>query len=135
MISRWEVFEEGENKPFSERVHITLNRKHVFCLNANIYEMLMFDRRENVIGLNPAPAGTKGAFSVRPLGLKGSHKIIRAAPFCRHFGISLDCTSAFIAPTLDRDGVLLLDLKSTMPARARRTYKRRSMATAQVAPA
>ena len=135
MIGRWEIYEEGENKPFAERVHVTLNRKHIFCLNAKVHEMmgrpeavvLMFDRRENVIGLNPAPPSVNGAFRVRPLARRGGHKIIRAAPFCRHFGIRLDHTSAFIAPTLDRDGVLLLDLNAIAPARARRDIQKENV--------
>lgn len=128
MISRWEIFELGENPPFIDRKHITLNRRHNFCLNWKVFEMLgkpeavvlMFDKREKVIGINAAPASVKGSFRVQPLGGSGRHKIIRAAPFCRHFGICIGHTSAFIEPRMDEDGVLLLDLKATTPARARK---------------
>jgi hypothetical protein len=132
MDSRWEIFEVGENKPFAERVHVTLNRKNVFCLNPKVHEMmgrpeavvLMFDRLENVIGIRPALPTDRGSFRLHPLTRGSSHKIIRAAPFCRRFGISLEGTSAFLAPVVDRDGVLLLDLKMMTPARARRPYKK-----------
>jgi hypothetical protein len=134
MISRWEIFEPGETKPFADRVHITLNRKHVFCMNANVQEMLgrpeavvlMFDRKENIIGLSAAPITVKGTFRLLPMGRGHSHRIIRASSFCRHFGICLDNTSAFLQPRLDEDGVLLLDLKAITPARARRRSKRKT---------
>jgi hypothetical protein len=133
MIGRWEIFEPGENKPFAERVHITLNRRHIFCLNAKVQEMLgrpeavvlLFDRKEKIIGVSAAPITVKGAFRLQRMGTSLTHGIIRAAPFCRHFGISLDNTSAFVQPRLDEDGVLLLDLKAMTPAKARRTYKRK----------
>jgi hypothetical protein len=36
----------------------------------------------------------------------------------------MDCTSAFVLPRLDDDGVLMLDLKTTVPARARRAPRK-----------
>ena len=131
MMGRWEIFEPGENKPFKERVHVTLNRKNIFCLNAKVFEMLgepeavvlMFDKKEKVIGLRPARLNSTGTFRVQALGTSPTHKIIRAAPFCRAFNIRMDCTTAFLQPRLDDDGVLLLDLRATVPARARRKRK------------
>ena len=130
MISRWEIYEEGETKPFSDRVHVSINRKGVMFVNGTAFELLgrpeavvlLFDRKEKVIGLNPAPASVKGTFRLKDHS-KGRHRIINAAPFCRKFGIRIDGTSAFVQPWLDDHGILLLDLKSTVPARARRTRK------------
>ena len=131
MTGRWEIYEAGENKPFKERVHVTLNRKNIFCLNAKVFEMLgepeavvlMFDKKEKVIGLKPARLNTTGTFRVQPLSTSQTHKIIRAAPFCRAFNIRMDCTSAFLQPRIDDDGVLLLDLRAMVPARAHRARK------------
>lgn len=130
MISRWEIYEEGETKPFSDRVHVSINRKGVMFVNGNAYQklgkpeavVLLFDRKEKIIGLNPAPTSVKGAFRLKDHS-KGRHRIINAAPFCRKFGIRIDATSAFVQPRLDSDGILLLDLKSIVPARARRVRK------------
>ena len=132
MIGRWEIYEAGENKPFKERVHVTLNRKNVFCLNKKVFEMLgepeavvlMFDKKEKVIGMRPARPSPTGTFRVHPHTSGTTHKIIRAAPFCRAFNIRMDCTSAFVQPRLDDDGVLMLDLKATVPARARRAPRK-----------
>lgn len=131
MIGRWEICEVGGAKPFAERVHVTLNRRNIFCLNAKVFEMLgrpeavqlLFDKKELVIGLNPAPMNTKGTFRVQPHTNGGTHRIIHAALFCRQFNIMMDGTSAFLDPRLDNDGVLLLDLKAIMPARSRRKPK------------
>ena len=130
MISRWELYEEGETKPFTRRVHISINRKGVIFVNGTAHEMLgrpeavvlLFDRKEKIIGLNPAPASVKGAFRLKDHS-KGRHRVINAAPFCRKFGIVIDRTSAFIQPGLDNDGILQLDLKSIVPARSRRVRK------------
>jgi hypothetical protein len=131
-MNRWEIFEEGENKPFAERVHVTLNRKHKFCLNGRVHEMmgrpeavvLMFDWQERVIGIRPASPTDKGAFRLHPLCRGSRHRIIRAAPFCRHFAICVSSTTVFLDPRVDGDGVLLLDLKATTPARSPRLCKR-----------
>lgn len=132
MTNRWEIFEMGENKPFSERVHVTLNRKHKFCLNGRVHEMMgrpeavvmMFDWRERVIGIRPASPNDKGAFRLHPLCRGSRYKIIRAAPFCGHFEIRVEATTVFVDPRVDGDGVLLLDLKAVRPARSRRPNER-----------
>ena len=131
-MNRWEIFEEGENKPFAERVHVTLNRKHKFCLNGRVHEMmgrpeavvLMFDWQERAIGIRPASPTDKGSFRLHPLCRGSRHRIIRAAPFCRHFAICVSSTTAFLEPRVDGEGVLLLDLKATTPARSPRLCKR-----------
>ena len=132
MIGRWEIYEAGENKPFKERVHVTLNRKSVFCLNTKVFEMLgkpeavvlMFDKKEKVIGMRSARISSTGTFRVHRHTARETHKVIRPAPFCRAFNIRMDCTSAFMHPRVDDDGVLLLDLKATVPARARRAPRK-----------
>ena len=127
MTNRWEIFEDGENKPFSERVHVSLNRKHIFCLNGKVHKMMgqpeavvmMFDWQERVIGIRPASLRDKGAFRLHPLTRRSRYKIIRAAPFCGHFGISVSATTVFLDPKVDAEGLLRLDLKESAPAKTR----------------
>ena len=126
MISHWEEFQAGPTKPLSERLHVTLNRRNVILLNGNIHEKLgspeaitfLFDKVNSIIGLNPANPNVENAFPVKQKG-RGRHRLIRATPFCKHHGIMVDGTTAFLNPEIDDDGVLRLDLKATTPTTRR----------------
>jgi hypothetical protein len=72
--------------------------------------ILLFDKRESVIGLVPSNHRDKDAFPVKPKG-GGANFIVHAAPFCRHFGIMIDRTEKFDLPEMDNEGILRLDLK------------------------
>ena len=133
MITHWEEFQFGPTPANEERLHVTLNPKHVILLNGNIYKKLgspeavalLFDKLNSVIGINPVPRSKSNAFPVRSK-LNGRQKMIRATPFCRHYGISVDRTTAFMNADVDEDGVLRLDLKSTttITRRTMRSYKK-----------
>lgn len=96
MISHWEVFEAGPTPPVRERMHVTLNYKNVILLNGNVHEQmgspeavqLLFDKVNSVIGLNPVSANTPSAFRLKQKG-GGTHRLIVASPFCRHYGIKI----------------------------------------------
>ena len=133
MIEEWEEFEAGPTPPRSERIHVTLNKRNVILLNGNIHEKLgspeavifLFDKVNSIIGINPASPNMSNAFPVKQKG-RGRHRLIRATPFCKKYGIMLDGTMAFLNPEIDDDGVLRLDLKATTPAtrRGRRSQNR-----------
>ena len=118
MITHWEEFQFGPTPPNEERLHVTLNPKHVILLNGNMYEklgspeavVLLFDKLNSVIGVNPVPKTKSNAFPLTSK-TKGRQKMIRAAPFCRHHNIKVEKTTAFINADVDEDGVLWLDLK------------------------
>lgn len=63
MISHWEEFQAGPTQPMSERMHATLSPRNVILLNGNIHErlgspesvVLLFDKVNSIIGINPAP--------------------------------------------------------------------------------
>lgn len=74
--------------------------------------VLLFDKVNSVIGVNPAPASLPNAFRIKQKG-RGRHRIIHASPFCRHYGIKVDKTTAFLNPEIDEEGVVRLDLKET----------------------
>jgi len=121
MINHWEDFDAGPTQPLSERIHVTLNPRSIILLNGNIYEqmgkpeavVLMFDKVHSMIGLRPARPDRPGAFPVRHKE-PGRHRLIRATPFCRHYGIKVERTNVFIEPELDADGILKLDLRKTI---------------------
>jgi len=126
MANHWEEFQAGPTKPLSERMHVTLNRKNVILLSGNVHErlgkpeavVLLFDKLNSVIGVNPVPPTRPNAFPIRLKG-HGRHRLIRATPFCQHFGISVDSTTVFLNPEIDDDGVLKLDLKQITGIRRR----------------
>jgi len=120
MIIHWEEFSAGPTKPREERMHVTLSRRNVILLNGNVHErlgcpeavLLLFDKVNSIIGIDPAPASRPNAFPVRTKG-RGRHRLIWASPFCKHFGIKVDRVTAFINAEIDENGVLRLDLRST----------------------
>ncbi len=124
MISHWEEFKPGPTPKLEERLHATLSRKGLIFLNGNIHELmggpdavvLLFDKINSVIGLNPVSPNVSNAFRLKPKP-PGRHRIIHASPFCRHYGIAVDNTTVFLNPQIDEDGVLRLDLKATTRAR------------------
>ncbi len=118
MIGHWEDFDAGPTQSLNERIHVTLCPRNVILLNGNIYEqmgkpeavVLMFDKLNSMIGLRPTRLDRPGAFPVKQKG-RGRHRLIRATPFCKHYGIKVDRINAFVEPELDADGILKLDLK------------------------
>jgi hypothetical protein len=133
MISHWEEFGAGPTPPPSERMHVTLNPRNVILLNGNIHEklgypeavILLFDKVNSIIGLNPAPPSLSNAFPLKQKG-RGRHRLVRATPFCKCHKIMVDGTTAFLNPEIDDDGVLRLDLNATMPATRRGRNRNRN---------
>lgn len=120
MISHWEEFQSGPTLPLDKRMNVTLSPKNIFYLNGNICDKLgnpeavrlLFDKVNSLIGIDPAPASLPNAFPLKSkLGTK-SRQII-ATTFCKHYGIKVDNTTAFINTEIDENGVLRLDLKAT----------------------
>jgi len=129
MLCRWEVFEDGPITAPEDRLHASLSARNDLLLNGNILErlgnpeavLLMFDRLNEIIGVNPAPPTLPNAFPLKTRKT-GRHRIIHATPFCKRFGIRVDATTTFLTPEIDEDGVLRLDLRAiaAVPNRPRR---------------
>ncbi len=96
-------------------MHVTLNHRCVILMNDNVYRMMgkpraavmLFNRRDSVIGLSPAHPEIEDAFPIRH---KLGNWVIFASSFCQHYGIKVEKTQAFVNPDLDKNGVLRLDL-------------------------
>ena len=122
MKRQWEVF-TGVSKAYSDEaeMRVTLGR-NTFYLNGKAFDVLgapgavemMFDGNERVIGLRPVEPGRRNAFRVRHHGRTGNYKRIPASVFCRHFRLDTRRTILFDQPEIDNDGVMLLDLNSTI---------------------
>ena len=133
MISHWEEFKAGPTTPLNERMHVTLSPRNVILMNGNIHDrlgqpnavILLFDKVNSIIGVNPAGANMPNAFPVKHK-TNGRDRLIRATPFCKHYGIQVDGTTAFLNPEIDEDGVLRLDLRTTTPVKRRPRRRRGS---------
>lgn len=114
----FELFEEGEVGRSRDRVHVTLGKDfHIYfsgkahaALGKPDGVALMFDRRRQVIGVMPAAVGKRHSYRLREKRGMGAGRVINAKNFCRHFEITPVETVAFYGATVNRDGVLTLDL-------------------------
>lgn len=119
MAIHWDMFRGGSTRPSNERINVTINKKNVLTFNRFIVKLLgnpeavilMFEKKESIIGLVPSNLRDKYAFPLKPKG--AGNWTIHAAPFCRHFGIVIDKTEKFDDADLDSEGVLRLDLRKT----------------------
>ena len=126
---KFEKFRGGPTPPFSEKLHITLNRNGIFFFNKNAHRVwgkplavyLYFNRENHEIAMVPTTPRGAEAF---PLKDKNGGWIIHANPFCRHFGIRLDATEKFITPEIRSDGKLVLNLSQTVNVAFREPRKR-----------
>lgn len=134
MARHWERFTAGPTTRTADRIHITLNSKGLISFNHKTHRelgspqavVLYFDKATSTIGISSGHAKLREAFPVRDK--KGFGWIVNAMPFCRHFGISVEGTEAFIDPEFDNQHILQLDLRTT-----RRVYggKRKPRTTAR----
>jgi len=118
--SEWEKFRGGPLVATRNRMHVTLNKKGEIFLNGNVHRAfgspaavsLYYNREKDTIAVEPADARVRENFPVKQKQKSGW--VIRANPFCRHFGIKVSSTESFNRPEIDAAGVLLLDLRNTV---------------------
>ncbi len=122
----WETYEGGPNESYASRLHVTLNSKSIMLLNQNVYRelgepeavMLMYDKRNQTIGVRRAVEGDVRPFPVK-MHPKGSHFLVHTANFCRFYKIVPTYNLRFYEARIDGNGVLVLRLQKTEPVIAR----------------
>jgi len=127
MALHWERFRGGLTRAENTVFAITINDKNVITFNKYAREklghpegvLLLFEKKESIIGVVPVSMKDKDAFPMKPKG-GGQNYVVHAAPFCRHFGIVIERTEKFDHVDLDNEGILRLDLKSTHDVSNRR---------------
>src|SRR5688572_9675936 len=115
----WEKFSGGPFVPYSERLYVTLSGRGKLLMNRKTFELIgkpqrvlfYFNRKKDSIGIRPAHERLGEAFPVRESG--GSY-VFYVGSFLRHFGIRLMSTEKFVAPDINSDGLLTLDLSQTV---------------------
>lgn len=124
MVREWKVFKGEPTAPIRDRLRVTLNPRGAILINRKAFEVmgrpeaavLMYDERQQTIGLQPARVGEQYAFPLKRKD-KVTHRTIYAWPFCKFFKLKPQKTVVFTNPELDHDGVLMLDLHSTIEVR------------------
>ena len=128
----WEKFRGGPTVAKQNRMHVTLNHKGDIFLNDNAHRTLgspaavslYYNREKGTIAVEPADARVPENFPVKQKQKSGW--IIRANPFCRHFGIKPSATEIFNRPEIDNSGVLLLELRNSVTAKGTSRKPRKS---------
>lgn len=129
MALHWELFKGGPTKPENQDFSITIDRKNVLTFNRYSVKMLgnpeavmlMFEKKESLIGIVASSLKEKDAFPLKPKG--GVNWIVHTAPFCRAHNIMIEKTERFDHPEIDDAGILRLDLKNTHDVSHRRKRK------------
>ena len=110
----YEKFKGGPTPQGRDRLHVTINSRGQILLNKAVHRELgspaainlYFNRPKDIIAIEPTHPRLPLVFPLRENG--GSYRVF-ANPFCKHHGIKIPGTQAFVRPDIDK-GVLLLDL-------------------------
>ena len=122
MELKFELYEDGPVHNAGSRPHVTIRTNGQIFLNRIMVEKLgspdavalMYDSRNRVIGIKPTRPGQKHAFRLRRSYTSRSHgRQIAAIPFLRCHKILPAEAIGFLAPEVNRDGILLLNLNET----------------------
>ena len=119
MVRQWEEFLIGPRDPATD-LHVTLNRKGEFLIGARTFErlgkpdaaVLLFDKMNDTIGIMPAHSRVANAYPLKRRSQNG-HRLLSAYRFCRHHGISVSRRVVFNDVTIDTEGILELNLRTT----------------------
>ena len=120
MADLFETFRGGANKPASTRLYASINPRKRIGLNRQVIEflgrpqavVLQFNKERSIIAIAPVKPDHADAFPVQYS--RDGHITINAAPFIRHFGISVRVTERFTDVKLTHDGKVYLDLTTTV---------------------
>ena len=123
-----ELFEEGEVGRSRDRVHVTLHKTgHIYFSGKAVEALgrpdgvaLLFDRRQKVIGVMPSALERKHTYRLRTKRCMGAGRMIGAKNFCTKYQIKPAETVWFPKASVNKDGILLLDLHHAASASRRR---------------
>lgn len=125
----WEKFSGGPFVPYSDRVYVTLSNRGKLHINRKTFELIgkpkrmYFNRKKDMIGIRPAHDRLAEAFPVR---VNGTSFYCHVGSFLRHIGIKLTTTEKFIAPDINDQGLLTLNLSQTITVGGYKRKHRRS---------
>jgi hypothetical protein len=95
----------------NQKGHIVMSRKTHENIKEPTAVQLFFDTVNNRIGIKPAQPVARDAFPLVKTGRHGG-RVIRACRLMHEFGIELPQTIKFRDIMIDKDGILILDLRT-----------------------
>ncbi len=115
----FEKFPGGPNEALQDRLYVTLSPTRNIVINRKVYEQLgqpssvrlYYSRKRDCIGIERTSDSFNDSFPLMKNGPVGWR--ISAAPFCRHFNISVETTVKFLHPEIN-SGSLLINLGETI---------------------
>jgi hypothetical protein len=118
-VTGWIELPRGDVAPHNSGVYVTMNRKGEIALNKVAYKrlgepmafLILYNRANTLIALKPTTATMKNAYPARKHGRRGG-RMVRAFRLLTEFGLKLPDTVEFPDFEIDRDGQLILDLRT-----------------------
>lgn len=119
MKAEWEKCPREDVVAQYAGIYVTLNRRGEIAMTRSTYSILgepkafvlLFDRTNRRIGLQPAALSTRDAYPVKVAGRCGGKKL-HAYRLIREYRIDLPATVKFPDADIDEDGILRLDLRT-----------------------
>jgi hypothetical protein len=124
MDRHWEQIGRDNTPGRWSAFHVTMSPKGEIAINRFTLEVmdspeafhLLFDRLNHTIGLKPTKKAVRDAYPTSARGRHGA-RLVRAFRLCQECGIRLPETVRFLAPEIDQDGILNLDLRKVRPVK------------------
>jgi hypothetical protein len=115
----WKKCPRGDAAGRWARPYVTMNKRGFIVMSRKTYEnikepaavCLYFDPVNRRIGIEPARPGAEDAYPVAKQGRHGG-RLIRAHRLMVEFGIDIPGTIKFVDITQNREGMLVLDLRT-----------------------
>ncbi|MEP7075264.1 MAG: hypothetical protein ABI878_05595 [Acidobacteriota bacterium] len=132
MRAEWKECPKDGISPQWSGFYVTMNKKGSIVISRATYKrlgepvacMLLFDPANNRIGLQAATKSARNAYTVRPWGIYGG-RVIYAYRLTQEFEIELAETVQFHDAHIDREGILVLDLRTATTSKRAWTKQRR----------
>lgn len=136
MHTNWSILPKDDVKPHWAGAYVTLNRYGTIAMNKVTHRrigepaavLIMFDRANSRIALRPTGVMTKHAYAVGKYGRHGGRRI-RAFRMMTEFGIKVTETIEFTDAEVDKDGHLILDLRTARISPRAGSRNRKSFST------
>ena len=120
MQDNFVTFEGAPNGTRGNRVRVTLGPSKAFLMSDSAWKLfgepaaveLAFDAVDRKIALRPCSPERRNAFRVAQRS-SGSHRVIYAGAFLRHFNIDPQHTVLFDDPEVTPEGTVILNLTRT----------------------
>jgi hypothetical protein len=107
MHDGWEIVKKGAGKRRSaRRIYVSVNRRGEIALNAEAFRVigspatvaLLYNAKQNVIGVKLPVSADKHFFRARRYGRGGQMRVVRGRRLLRQFEITVDKTLGYVNP-------------------------------------